>query len=80
MRLVGEVRNGLNVEISLAAVFDEPTVSGMVAAMLTDNAQRARVEKAAEQMLKVTPLSEEEAVAALPGRGTAARAGVGWLP
>ncbi|WP_243653040.1 non-ribosomal peptide synthetase [Tumebacillus sp. BK434] len=60
MQVIAEVREALEVEIAVKALFDAPTVAGLAGHLLQDPAQRARVEKTAELLLQLSEMSEEE--------------------
>src|SRR5439155_10386481 len=65
-RLVARICDLLRVQFSVLALFDEaPTVERMSAALLSDPAERPRVERTAQLWLEVSALSDDEVDVAL---------------
>ena len=59
-QVLSRMRDAFHLELPLRLLFKAPTVAGLAAAILEDEAQRERVECTAELMLKVAKLSDEE--------------------
>ena len=59
-QFISRVREGFQIELSLRRIFEEPTVAGLAAAILEDVGGRARVERAADLILRVARLSDDE--------------------
>jgi len=59
-QVISWVREAFEVEVPLRALFERPTVAGLVAALTADPAIRQRVERTAELLLELSELSEEE--------------------
>jgi acyl carrier protein len=64
-QLVVHVRDLLQADISLRALFEHPTISGLVELIARDPAEHARVARTAELLLMLSELSDEEAAAML---------------
>jgi amino acid adenylation domain-containing protein len=60
-QVVSRVREAFQLELPLRKLFEAPTVAGLAAAILEDEAQRRRVEHTAELLLNLTRLSDQEA-------------------
>ncbi|HEX8186182.1 MAG TPA: hypothetical protein VF747_15570, partial [Blastocatellia bacterium] len=63
------VREGLKAEVGLKAMFEEPTVRGLAGVMLSDERERARIERTAELLLRLSELSDEDAGRLLEEQG-----------
>jgi acyl carrier protein len=73
-RLIARVRDLLRVELSVLSLFDNAhTVADMAAAILSDPAARAKVERTAQLWVEVAELPESDVECAL--RSIAPRAG-----
>jgi surfactin family lipopeptide synthetase A len=59
-QVVSRVRDLFGVEVAVRAIFEAPTVAGLSERMIEDSAIRAQVEKAAELMLNLSRLSDDE--------------------
>jgi amino acid adenylation domain-containing protein len=59
-QVLSRVRQAFQLEVSLRTLFKGPTVAGLAAAILEDEAERERVERTAELLLKLANLSDEE--------------------
>jgi len=59
-QVLSRVREAFQLELPLRALFKAPSVSGLAAFILEDEAKRARVERTAELLLKLANLSDEE--------------------
>jgi amino acid adenylation domain-containing protein len=59
-QIVSRVQETFQTGLPLRAVFEEPTVAALAAAML-DSGDRTRVERTAEMLLKIARLSDQEA-------------------
>jgi acyl-coenzyme A synthetase/AMP-(fatty) acid ligase/acyl carrier protein len=57
---LSRVREAFQLEVPLRKLFKTPTVAGLAAAILEDEAERERVERTAELLLKLATLSDEE--------------------
>jgi hypothetical protein len=55
------MRAALNVESSLKAFFEAPTIAGAAAALMQTPRERLRIEETAQLLLEVAQLSEDEA-------------------
>lgn len=60
-QVVLRVRDALNVEFSLKAFFEAPTIAGAAAALMQTPRERLRIEETAQLLLEVAQLSEDEA-------------------
>jgi acyl carrier protein len=60
-QVISRVKEALRVEVALRKLFEEPTVRGLAQAITAPAETRARVEKAAQILLALSELSEEEA-------------------
>ncbi|ARU63633.1 hypothetical protein CBW65_23405 [Tumebacillus avium] len=60
MQVISEIREALEVEIAVKALFDAPTVEGLANLLLQDGQERARIEKTAELLLQLSEMSEED--------------------
>jgi amino acid adenylation domain-containing protein len=59
-QVLSRVRTAFQLELPLRKLFKAPTVAGLAAGILEDEAQRKRVERTAELLLKLANLSDEE--------------------
>jgi len=59
-QVLSRVREAFQLELPLRALFKAPSVAGLAASILEDEAKRARVERTAELLLKLADLSDEE--------------------
>jgi amino acid adenylation domain-containing protein len=59
-QILSRVREAFQLELPLRKLFRAPTVAGLAAAILEDEAERERVERTAELLLKLATLSDEE--------------------
>jgi acyl carrier protein len=59
-QILSRVRETFQLELPLRKFFRTPTVTGLAAAILEDEAERERVERTAEILLKLATLSDEE--------------------
>jgi amino acid adenylation domain-containing protein len=59
-QVLSRVREAFHLELPLRKLFKAPTVAGLAAAILEDEAERQRVERTAELLLKLANLSDEE--------------------
>jgi amino acid adenylation domain-containing protein len=59
-QILSRVRAAFQLELPLRKLFRAPTVAGLAAAILEDEAERERVERTAELLLKLATLSDEE--------------------
>lgn len=59
-QVLSRVRDAFQLELPLRKLFKAPTVAGLAAAILEDEAHRERVEHTAELLLKLANLSDEE--------------------
>jgi acyl carrier protein len=59
-QVLSRVREAFQLELPLRALFKAPSVAGLAASILEDEAKRARVERTAELLLKLANLSDEE--------------------
>jgi amino acid adenylation domain-containing protein len=59
-QILSRVRAAFQLELPLRKLFRAPTVAGLAAAILEDEAERERVERTAEILLKLATLSDEE--------------------
>jgi amino acid adenylation domain-containing protein len=59
-QILSRVREAFQLELPLRKFFRAPTVAGLAAAILEDEAERERVESTAEILLKLATLSDEE--------------------
>ncbi|HSE19641.1 MAG TPA: amino acid adenylation domain-containing protein [Pyrinomonadaceae bacterium] len=60
-QIMSRVRVAFQVELPLRRLFESPTVERLAAAILSDRANRVRVEQTAELLLKLSTLSDEDA-------------------
>ncbi len=67
-QLISRLGKIFPMEIPLRALFEEPTIAGLAAALLSDNVQRNVVERTAEMLLRVDDLSEDQVDAELAQR------------
>ncbi len=59
-QVLSRVREAFQLELPLRKLFKSPSVAGLAAAILEDGAERERVERTAELLLKLASLSDEE--------------------
>ncbi|HKN82930.1 MAG TPA: phosphopantetheine-binding protein, partial [Pyrinomonadaceae bacterium] len=59
-QVLSRVREAFQLELPLRKLFKAPTVAGLAAAILENEADRERVERTAELLLKLAKLSDEE--------------------
>jgi len=59
-QILSRVREAFQLELPLRKFFRVPTVAGLATAILEDEAERERVERTAEILLKLATLSDEE--------------------
>ena len=60
-QVASRVREAFRVELSLRTFFESPTVERLAVAILSNRAERVRVEQTAELLLKLSTLSDEDA-------------------
>ncbi len=60
MRIISQLHDSFQVELPLRNFFEEPSVSGIIKAMLQNTEQKARIERTAELLLKMSQLSDDE--------------------
>lgn len=68
VQLVSRIREVFQEELPLRSVFEHPTILELAELLLEDPQKRARIEKTAELILKVSHLTDEEAEALLNNR------------
>ncbi|MFD2169298.1 amino acid adenylation domain-containing protein [Tumebacillus lipolyticus] len=61
MQIISQIREVLEVDVAIKALFDAPTVAGLASAMQGDQEASQRLEKTAELLLQLSEMSEEEA-------------------
>src|SRR5205085_11348463 len=59
-QVLSRVREAFQLELPLRKLFKAPTVAGLAAAILENEAEHERVERTAELLLKLAALSDEE--------------------
>jgi len=59
-QVLSRMREAFHLELPLRKLFKAPTVAGLAAAILENDAERERVERTAELLLKVATLTDEE--------------------
>jgi amino acid adenylation domain-containing protein len=59
-QVLSRVREAFQLELPLRKLFKAPSVAGLAASILEDEAKRERVERTAELLLKLATLSDEE--------------------
>jgi acyl carrier protein len=59
-QVMSRVREGFQLELPLRKLFKAPSVAGLAASILEDEAKRERVERTADLLLKLATLSDEE--------------------
>jgi len=59
-QVLSRVRDAFQLELPLRKLFKAPSVAGLAASILEDEAKRERVERTAELLLKLANLSDEE--------------------
>jgi hypothetical protein len=62
---MARVKETFQVDVALQQLFTRPTVAGLAEAMLADRNRRAAVERAAELMLSLNVLSDDQVARAL---------------
>jgi len=62
-QVVSRVREAFQVDLPLRRIFEEPTVAGLAAAIVSESAENKRVERAAELLLRFRDLSDDQAAA-----------------
>jgi hypothetical protein len=60
MMVISRVREVLQVELPLRAMFEAPTVAGFAALILQDTGERASIERRAQILVELSELSENE--------------------
>lgn len=68
-RFLFRVTDMFGVELPLRSFFEAPTVADIAALMLADNSERARIERTAQLLVKLSQLSDDEVTAMLEKRG-----------
>jgi acyl carrier protein len=63
--LIAQLRDAFQLEIPLRLLFDHPTVAKLATALRADPVQAAQVEKAAQLLLQIAELPEDEVAALL---------------
>lgn len=61
IQLASRLREVFHVEVPLRTIFDDPTVTGVAAALLEEEEERVRVERTAELMVKLAAVSDDQA-------------------
>jgi amino acid adenylation domain-containing protein len=64
-QVTSRIRQLLSVNLPLRKLFEDPTVSGLAEAVSRDSGDRLRIERAAELLLHIAKMSEEEAASML---------------
>jgi amino acid adenylation domain-containing protein len=75
-QVLSRVREAFYLELPLRRLFKAPTVGGLAAAILEDEAERERVERTAELLLKLAGLSDEEVDDLMAGRNGSVEGGL----
>ncbi|PYS20338.1 MAG: hypothetical protein DMF72_21450 [Acidobacteria bacterium] len=65
MHIIAQLREIFQVELPLRSLFEEPTIAGTAAVLLSDSQRQAKVEKTARLLMSLTHLSESEVEAML---------------
>jgi acyl carrier protein len=72
-QVTSRIRQLFSVNLPLRRLFEDPTVSALAAAVLHDSGDRLRIERAAELLLQIAKMSEEEAAGMLQDPARSAR-------
>jgi amino acid adenylation domain-containing protein len=72
-QVVSRIRQLLSVQLPLRKLFDDPTIGGLAEAVAHGSGDRLRIERAAELLLQIAKMSEEEAASMLQEPARSAR-------
>ncbi len=67
-QLMAQLRRTFGVDPGLRALFENPTIASLAAAMISDPAKQPRITRIAEIMKKISDASEEEVTEVLLDR------------